>query len=105
MTIKLVAERAKPIACKCKNKAPAETTGGQSMRVPANSKPPGDQREGYILAEVTVNKVRAHLNNGRRYPTMFRGQEWYVHADDVANYPHWWKAVEVAEPEPEPEPV
>lgn len=59
------------------------------------SNPPGDQEDGYVLAEVLFSFGSPPVSSGRTYPIMRRGEIWYVHPDDIAAHPTWFKAVEL----------
>lgn len=82
--------------CECQNKGSALSYG---TAPPAEYEPPvreilppGIKYNGYVLAEFKVMQG-APLYNGRQYPLMLAGEYWYVHPQDVAERPNWWRLV------------
>jgi len=90
------------MACGCNKSANARTMVDTPQYAAAPPErtvdAPGQQSPGWILA-IFLPLSGAPTINGRSYPLMLRGEEWWVHPDDVATRPNWWRAVDVPEPE------
>lgn len=95
------------MACGCSNKSANAPSSHVTMaefsrlmaRTQARSEQaPGIHYEGYVLARFLLESGIPRIPNGRSYPLMLRGEEWWVHPDDVAARPKWWSLVDVPEP-------
>lgn len=84
--------------CNCANgkRKKEEQMAKNRSRQVAPVAAPGEQKPGYVLAEVlfTRGAPDSKVPGVGRYPRMLEGQKWYVHADDVALQPEYFKLVE-----------
>lgn len=82
--------------CECAKKGAFFTTLDQEEEYvppPRDTLPPGTKFNGYVLA--TFLPVSGAPNvNGRQYDLMLRNENWWVHPDDVAFRPNWWRLVD-----------
>lgn len=54
--------------------------------------PPGEPQDGYILAVVLFDYGRPRSYTGIKYPFMTKGEQWFVHEEDVRRNSKLWLA-------------